>query len=96
MDFKIVWHSKAIDDLEKIIIYLQTNWSTRIRNNFSRSLKDKLQTLKKFPLSGTASGKKHFRKKLITKHSYLVYKVFENRIEILFIKDTRQNTNANN
>lgn len=96
MDFKIIWSSEAITDLEKIVSYLQVNWTTKVLNNFSRSLKDKLQTLKKFPLSGIASDKKHFRKKLITKHSYLVYKVMENRVQILFITDTRQNTNTKN
>lgn len=90
MDCKIVWSNEAIKDLENLVDYLKSNWLAKVLNNFSSSLSGKLQTLKKFPLSGSASNAKHFRKKLVTKHSYLLYWVKENRVEILSIIDTRQ------
>lgn len=92
MDFKIDWAEQATIDLENIVAYLKLNWSVNVLNNFSLNLKKKLQTLRKFPLSGSESNIKNYRKKLITKHSYLLYRVKENRIEILSILDTRQNS----
>jgi plasmid stabilization system protein ParE len=90
MDFKIIWSEKALSNLENIVDYLKNNWSVNVLNNFSLALEKKLETLKRFPESGISSTNKPFRKTLVTKHTYLVYKVKGNTIELLGLIDNRQ------
>ena len=90
MDFKIIWSPEAILDLESLTNYLKVNWDANVLNSFSDELQGTLETLSKFPFSGIQIKSKLLRKILITKHSYLVYKIKKDKIELLSIIDTRQ------
>lgn len=47
-----------------------------------------------FPSMGIKFSDRNYRKLLLTEHSYLHYSVKGNKITLLTIKDTRQNTNT--
>lgn len=96
MEIKLIWSEKAINKLESIINYLDTNWSPLIRRKFVNILEKKIEQIKLQPLSGRKSDiKKDLRKVLLTKHCYLIYRFSSKEIEIINFKDTRQKPNGN-
>lgn len=91
MDFKIVWTPKAEFRYEQIILYLKDNWSKSVQIDFYRTVKDKLELLRLFPNMGMKFSNRNYRKLLLTEHSYLHYRIKDDKIVLLTIKDTRQN-----
>lgn len=92
MDFKIIWTKRALSRLESIVIYLKDNWSIQVQNEFSQLLKNKLQLLSMFPNMGIKFSNRDYRKLLLTEHSYLQYRIKDDRIILMTIRDTRQDT----
>lgn len=52
MASKIRWTRKAINDLESIVTYLETEWSRKVKQNFLRILSSKLNLVTIFPALG--------------------------------------------
>lgn len=92
MDFKIVWTAKAELRYEKIILYLKENWSKNVQIDFYRTVKNKLELLRLFPSMGIKFSNRNYRKLLLTEHSYLHYRIKDDRIVLMTIRDTRQDS----
>lgn len=92
MAFHIVISEKAEKNLDKIISYLENEWSERVKQNFIRKLSVMINQIAHSPFMFPASEiKKNVRKCVVTKHTIVYYKVIEKEIEIITIQDSRQN-----
>lgn len=92
MSRKIVLSKRASQKLDKLIDYLETEWSIRIKNIFLRKLDKSLQILKDNPdCSPKSDIVKGLHKLVITKQTTVYYKYDSERVFIVTLFDTRQN-----
>ncbi|MFN0050181.1 MAG: type II toxin-antitoxin system RelE/ParE family toxin [Cytophagales bacterium] len=93
MDRKsIEWSEKFTEDVENVVAYLVYNWSKKTALSFIDKLNNKIDFITYSPFSGIPYRKyKNIYKILVTKHNALFYKIYDNRIELLNLFDTRQN-----
>lgn len=87
-----VYFSKtAAKKLEKLLDYLETEWSLKVKNNFISKLDNAVQTISIFPEAFPQSAiKKGYRKCVVTKHTSLYYRIGNNKIEVSTLFDNRQ------
>ena len=96
MAFEIDWSDIALEDYQRILDYLQLNWSEKVSGNFEIILNKKLDLLRFQPNRGALSPKYvDVRSILITRQNKLYYHIGENSISILTIIDTRQDPDKN-
>jgi len=88
---KVVWSSEAVENLEKIIAYLEEKWSEKEIKKFIKKLEKQISVIKKQPLSFPKSQLIEARKSVLSKQTIIYYKVFEDVIYIVTIFDNRQN-----
>jgi plasmid stabilization system protein ParE len=88
---KVVWSSEAVENLEKIIAYLEEKWSEKEIKKFIKKLEKQISVIKKQPLSFPKSQLIEARKSVLSKQTTIYYKVFEDVIYIVTIFDNRQN-----
>lgn len=83
---------KASQKLSKLLAFLETEWSDKVKKDFILKLDDclrKIQTLPdSFPESEAVKG---LRKCVITKQTTLFYKYSDSTIDIITFFDNRQN-----
>ncbi len=91
MAFKIYWSKKAEKSYQKVIVYLVENWSPRVADNFIVKSENTLVRIAERPYSFPRSISDDIHEALITKHNLVLYKISENRIQIILIWDTRMN-----
>ena len=92
MKYQVYLSERAEKNLYKIFIYLQNNWSEKVKNNFKNKLLQKIEIIKNNPYSFPSSNiKKEIRRCVITKHNTMYYRIKNFDIEIITIQDTRQN-----
>ena len=87
----IIWSPQAVYNFNGILAYLLENWTLEIALRYESDVYDLIDTIARNPFIGTKSEKyTGLRKFLITKHSFLIYRILENQLEIVEIFDTRQ------
>lgn len=88
---KIILSKRAANNLEKLLIYLESEWSKKTMNDFIVKLdfavKSALIQPNGFPKSDKIKG---LHKCVVTKQTTLFYKFDKNRLIIVSIFDTRQ------
>ena len=83
---------RASRKLEKLLIFLETKWSVKVKKDFVIKLNDCLKKIQKLPDSFPESEVvKGLRKCVITKQTTLFYKYTDSTINIITFFDTRQN-----
>lgn len=91
--YKIFWTDEALSNLEDILEYLKTRWTTKELKKFSKKLEKQLELIKKnpqiFPLSKKRSN---IRRSVLTRQVTLYYEIDEKKISIVTLFDTRQDT----
>ena len=88
---KVIWSGEAVENLEKIIAYLQEKWSEKEIKKFIKKLNKQISVIKNLPQSFPKSYYIEARKSVLSKHTTIYYKVFENIVYIVTIFDNRQN-----
>lgn len=92
MAFKIIWSPKAEDTFEKVIDYLQAEWTEKEIRKFVTETARVIHLVSVNPFLFRASEKENIFEAIVTKHNLLLYQV--NRkiktIELLAFFDTRQ------
>jgi len=83
MAFKIRWTPEAEESFDKIIDYLENNWTETEVQNFVRNANSVIQHIAKNPLMFKASAKINTRIGFITKHNSLFYRI--NQVDKLII-----------
>ncbi len=91
MAYEVRWTENAKEDFERILTFLEKEWSLKIAENFVSKFFSKLDVISEYPFVGSESVKvKKVRKILVTKHNVLYYMIQRNEIILLDFFDTRQ------
>ena len=92
MKYKVTISKRAEKYLDNVFDYLKHEWSEKVRKDFKKKLKDKIDLLRYNPYMFPVSQvKKGVRKCLITKHNAMYYQIKNFEVEIITIHDTRSN-----
>lgn len=89
--FEIIWTTRAYNDLENILEYLENNFSLLVIKNFINKLQKRILLIEENPFLFPVSYKlKNSRKSVLTKQVTLYYKVVSNKVYLLSIYDNRK------
>lgn len=91
MALEVFWTEEAILSYNKIIDYLGEKWSEKEVANFINTLNNTLAQLVIGNVSFRKSNKKNYHEVLISKHNLLIYRIVNDRVELILFWDTRQN-----
>ena len=96
MAYKIIVKKRFTNKVQKILAYLEKEWSKKVAGEFLLKIDRRLDLISKQPFAGAVSLKiKEVRGLLITRHNKLYYKVKGNTVIILNMYDTRMNPKKN-
>ena len=93
MALKIVWTPQAERGLERVINYLEENWTVMEILNLEQNLDNLLNRIKKYPKICPATGKyKNVYKGLVDKNNYIIYRLQPQKecIVIINFRGTKQ------
>lgn len=93
MALKIVWTPQAEKGLNKVITYLEKEWTIIEILNLEQNLKDLLNRISKYPKICPPSAKfKNVYKGLVDKNNYIIYRIQPNKelIEIINFRGAKQ------
>jgi plasmid stabilization system protein ParE len=93
MALKIVWTPQAEKGLDKVIAFLEEEWTVMEILNLEQNLKNLLNRISKYPKIYPAAGNyKNVRKGLVDKNNYVIYRINprEKSIEIINFRGTKQ------
>lgn len=83
---------RAMRKLDSLLVYLDEEWSTKVKKEFVLKLDKSLKQIQKRPDSFSESEKiRGLRKCVVTKQTTLFYKYSETTIDVITIFDNRQN-----
>ena len=92
MNRKIRLSGRAKKQLDTLLIYLENEWSVKIKNNFILKIEESFKLIQGHPDSFPASEKiKGLRKCVVTKQTTFYYKYSETTIDIITLFDNRRN-----
>jgi plasmid stabilization system protein ParE len=92
MAFKVTFSSRAENNLDDIVAYLEMEWSTKVKENFLALLKEKIKFISENPGMYQASAKrKSIRRCVVGDQNILYYKIKKDEVEIITIQDGRKN-----
>lgn len=78
--------------MDKIVAYLELEWSERVKQNFINKLFKAIQQIADKPMMyPTSEIKKNIRRCVVSKHTTVYYKFSSKELEIITIQDNRQN-----
>ena len=91
---QVVFSKRARNKLEKLLNYLETEWSLKVKNEFIVKLDRRILQISRHPASCPES--EYFpdlHKCVVTKQTTLYYRVKEEEIEVITLFDNRQDPN---
>ena len=92
MNRKITLSKRASNKLEKLLKYLEAEWSEKVKRDFIGKLDKSLSIIQKNPDSFEKSDLiKGLHKCVVTKQTTIYYKHDKNKIYIVTLFDNRQN-----
>ena len=84
--------NRAIKKLESILVYLEEEWSTKVKHDCIQKLDKSLKQIQKHPYSFPESEKiQGLRKCIVTRQTTVFYKYSNTTIDVVIIFDNRQN-----
>jgi len=87
---KVVWSFRAKSSFDRVIAYLQKNWTEREIVKFVNQTTKTIDLIQSGVVTHRSSGKKQIYEVLVTKHNLLIYRVSKFKYELLVFYDTRQ------
>jgi len=88
---KIRWTEEATNNLENIILYLETNWTPKEQKKFFQKLEKQLFLLSLYPEAYPLSQKMtKIHRCVLTKNLTIYYTIKDDYLVLLSIFDTRQ------
>jgi len=91
---KIILSNIASRRLEKLLNYLELEWSLKVKNDFIKKLDKSLKQIQKFPEScQQTSFVKGLHRLVVTKQTSLIYRFDSKTITIVTLFDNRMNPN---
>ncbi len=89
----MVWTPQAVSGLEKVIDYLENNWTKNEILQLESNLKEFLERISKYPKICPETAKnKNVHRGLVDKNNYIVYRIKPRLgiIELINFKGTKQ------
>ena len=91
MERKIILSKRASQKLDKLLLYLESEWSERVKKNFIKKLDRALDILKENPGSSPESRKSpEIHQCVVTKQTTILYRFDRMKIYVITIFDNRQ------
>lgn len=93
MALKIVWTPQAENGLEKVLNYLEAEWTIMEILNLEQKVNDLLNRISQYPKICPQTGKfSNVYKGFVDKNNYIIYRIRpkENIIEIINFRGTKQ------
>lgn len=87
---KIIWSSRATASFDRIVKYLEKEWTKKEIEKLISNTQKVLHQIESGELKFRSSGKKDIHEVLVTKHNLLLYRIKKNQIDLLIFYDTRQ------
>ncbi len=95
MNRRIRFSKNASAKLENLLVYLEIEWSMKVKENFIVKLDRSLLQIQNHPDSFPASEKINgLRKCVVTKQTTIFYKYSDQAINVVAIFDNRQDPNS--
>jgi plasmid stabilization system protein ParE len=95
MAYQIVLKKRFINQLYKLLLYLEENWGYAVAAEFQKNIDTHSKLLEQQPNIGKTTAKVNARSILITPHNRIVYKISGDKIIIITMYDTRMNPKKN-
>lgn len=83
MAIVIHWTEEAIESYNAVVVYLSENWSEKVVDGFIEKVSNKLKVLETGKVKFRQSAKRNIHEVLITRHNLLIYRVYEDRIDLI-------------
>jgi plasmid stabilization system protein ParE len=93
MALKFVWTAQAIKGFNKVVEYLEANWTKKEILNLENKIQQVINQINLNPEQFPKSGKKEsLHKAIVDKNNYLIYKINKqsDSIEIINFRGTKQ------
>lgn len=92
MKREIKLSKRTMRKLDSLLVYLEEEWSIKVKHEFVLKLDKSLKQIQKLPDSFPESEKiRGLRKCVLTKQTTVFYKYSETTIDVITIFDNRQN-----
>lgn len=91
MDKEIRWTPEALSSFQKVIDYLEKNWSENEITNLVSSTERVIKFISQNPKMFRATNQENLREALITPHNLMIYKIKKTSIDLITFWDVRQN-----
>jgi plasmid stabilization system protein ParE len=88
---KVVWSEEAVENLKKIIQYLEENWTETEIKKFATKLEKQISIIRSQPDSFPKANHIDVRRSVLSKQTAIYYKVDQDSIRIVTVFDNRQN-----
>ncbi len=96
MAYQIIVKKRFTNKVQKVLVYLEKEWSHKVATEFLLKIDRRIELLTKQPFVGSLSSKiKDVRGLLITRHNRMYYKIKDDKVIILNMYDTRMNPKKN-
>lgn len=93
---RIIILKRAEQKVKKVYAYLLEKWSEKVADEFYKKFEKTVHTISLQPGIGRPSTKKPgIRRKLVTKHNCLYYRIKDDSVIIINMLDTRRNPMKN-
>lgn len=89
MDRKVTFTNTAKKGIQLISIYLEDNWSKKVKSEFIAKFEKSIKRILKFPNSNVFSKVLGVHKCHITKHTSFYYKITDSDLVIIAMIDNR-------
>jgi plasmid stabilization system protein ParE len=88
---KVLWTEEAIENLSKVIKYLEENWTEKEIKKFLTKLNKHISLIQTQPDSFPKANNYNVRRSVVTKQTTLYYSISQDTLHIVSIFDNRQN-----
>jgi plasmid stabilization system protein ParE len=88
---EIRWTAEAIDTFEKIIEYLEGNWTEKEVKRFLSETEKVILYISQNPEMFRKSARLKIHEAVILNHNLMIYKIYPTHIDLITFWDTRQN-----
>lgn len=91
MSIKVVFSERSRENLDKLLDYLESEWSLKVKREFIKKLDRSVLQISQYPESCPVSEEfPGLYKCIVTKQTTLYYRIKENEIQVIAFFDNRQ------
>lgn len=97
MAIKVVWTRQALNGLDRVIAYLEDEWTAKEIQTLEQKIHEFILRITKYPEINPKTDKfKNTFKGLVDKNNYIVYRIHKDKelIEIINFRGTKQKPEA--